>query len=317
METVIAFALTGVYWLRPDIFSALTILPAWTWLFLVVPVLPFLRRRHLRYSIIFLSAWVLFLVLHVEEPRSLARGLMGPVSKQKPPGTLRLVTINCAGGQKAVLHEIKKLEPDIVFLQESPRKSDIALFVHELFGTEGAYLYGFDTSILVRGKLSKVKQGDHRRFFIHATINFPGRGPIDLVSLRLATGNIRTDLWNPACWNDHLQHRRRQINQVQRIVMELPESHLIVVAGDFNAPQGDRVFSFLPATLYDTFAMAGKGIGNTILNDMPVLRIDQIWVSRDFVTLQSFSRQTTWSDHRMVVSDIKEKGSAREQDNGG
>jgi endonuclease/exonuclease/phosphatase family metal-dependent hydrolase len=48
-------------------------------------------------------------------------------------------------------------------------------------------------------------------------------------------------------------------------------------------------------------------MGNTILNDIPVLRIDQIWVSRDFETVQSFAVRSNVSDHRIVVSDIRIK----------
>ena len=305
IETAIAIILTVAYWLRPDSLAALTIFPSWMWLLLAVPVLPCLRRRHLRHSAIFLSAWFLFLVLHVGEVRSIARGLIHPVSEQKPPGALRLITLNCAGGQCAALDELKTLQPDIIFLQESPKKSDVEAFVHEMFGTEGDYLYNHGTSILARWKLTDIRHGDQRLIYSHATANLPNMGPIDLVSLRLPTGNVRTDLWNPSCWVIHRQHRRDQLNQIQQIVKELPKLNVMIVAGDFNTPQGDKTFSRLPASLYDTFAAAGKGIGNTILNDIPVLRIDEIWVSQNFVTLQSFSHKSKSSDHRMVISDVR------------
>jgi vancomycin resistance protein VanJ len=311
IETVIAIALTFIYWLRPDSLSALTILPAWTWLLLAAPVVPFLRRHYLKYSIIFISAWFLFLIIHVEELRSVARGLINPATEQKPPGALRLVTMNCGGGQPATLNELKMFDPDIIFLQESPPQSNVEASAHEMFGPEGDCLYNADTSILVRGKLTNVKQGDPRLFYSHATVTFSGTKQIDLVSLRLPTGNVRTDLWNPTCWTIHRQHRRSQLNQIQQIVKELHTSHSLFVAGDFNAPQGDKIFSVLPSILYDTFSSAGKGIGNTILNDIPVLRIDQIWVSQNFETLQSFARQSKASDHRIVVSDVKRKGNTQ------
>ena len=88
---------------------------------------------------------------------------------------------------------------------------------------------------------------------------------------------------------------------------EQNDSGPLIVAGDFNAPQGDKIFSLLPNTLYDTFRAQGRGIGNTIINDMPMLRIDQIWVSRDFETVQSFTVRSKVSDHRIVVSDVRMK----------
>ena len=81
----------------------------------------------------------------------------------------------------------------------------------------------------------------------------------------------------------------------------------LIVAGDFNAPPRDKIFSILPETLYDSFRAQGRGIGNTIANDMPVLRIDQIWVSHEFTTIQSFVVKNSASDHRMVISDVKIK----------
>ncbi|HNS32222.1 MAG TPA: hypothetical protein PKN36_04520 [bacterium] len=52
------------------------------------------------------------------------------------------------------------------------------------------------------------------------------------------------------------------------------------------------------------FVVLYVGVGNTILNDIPLLRIDQIWVSMNFRTLQSFAVKSSISDHKMVVSDI-------------
>lgn len=88
-------------------------------------------------------------------------------------------------------------------------------------------------------------------------------------------------------------------------------SESLIIAGDFNAPQGDRIFSHISGYLYDTFKEQGRGVGNTILNDIPVLRIDQIWVSRNFRTLQSFTVKSDISDHRMVVSDIVPTGTSK------
>jgi endonuclease/exonuclease/phosphatase (EEP) superfamily protein YafD len=84
----------------------------------------------------------------------------------------------------------------------------------------------------------------------------------------------------------------------------LPPDAARIVAGDFNAPQGDKIFSLLGPRMSDTFAAAGRGLGNTLLNDRPVLRIDQIWVSDEFAVLQAFAHKSSASDHRLVVADV-------------
>ena len=304
VEAAIAAFLALAYGWRPEALAALTILPAWVWLGLALPGFPGLRRRHQPHSMLFLASWTAFMGLHVEEIRSVARSWISPIHEQKPANALRFVTLNCGGGQPAALREVGRLDADIIFLQEPPPQSDVEAFLHETFGTNADFIYDLDTAILARGTLTNAKRGDSRLFYSHAIAHLPDGEDIHLVSLRLATGNVRIDLWNPACWNIQRHHRRTQLDQIRRIVAECPKTAPLVVAGDFNAPQGDKVFSLLPAMLQDTFAVAGKGIGNTILNEIPVLRIDQIWASRDFLPLQSFALRSQASDHRLVVGDV-------------
>ena len=305
VDAAIASFLAWAYGLRPGVLSALTILPAWAWLgLLALPGLPLLRRRHLAHSILFLAAWLTFLGLHVEEIRSVPRGWISPIRKRKPPEALRLVSFNCGGGQPATLPELESLEADIVFLQEPPPRCDVEVFLRKTFGAGGDLIYDLDTAILARGSLTNAKQGAARLFYSHALARLPDGEEIHLISLRLPTGHVRIDLWNPACWSIHRRHRRSQLGIIRQIAAECPEARPLIVAGDFNAPQGDKVFSLLPAALRDAFSISGRGIGNTILNEIPVLRIDQIWISRDFTPLQSFALRSLASDHRLVVSDV-------------
>ena len=304
-EIALALILAASYHARPDSLAALTILPAWAWLSLAAPGFLVLRRKHRVLSVLFVTAWIFFMGLHVEEIRSAVRGWISPVGEIKPPQSLRLATLNCGGGQPAALAELMPFAPDVIFLQEPPPRPAAEAFLREIYGAEGNMLYDPDTAILVRGTLEDARPDRSPILYSHAIAHLSDLGKIHLVSLRLPTGHVRVDLWNPSCWETHARHRRHQLAQLRQIAAELPESAPLFVAGDFNAPQGDKLFSLLPANLHDTFAVAGKGIGNTILNEFPVLRIDQIWVSQDFEALQSFARKSRASDHRLVVSDIR------------
>jgi len=57
--------------------------------------------------------------------------------------------------------------------------------------------------------------------------------------------------------------------------------------------------------LHDTFVGDGVGWGGTWHNKFPVLRIDQVWVSRHFKVVAATARRTQHSDHRMVLAGVR------------
>ncbi len=299
--------LTIIYWLRPNAFAIVTFFPAWGWLLLIVPMLPFLRRKYRFPAILCGLAWLCFALLHIEEPKTLLRGLLSPVKSTKSPDVLRLISVNCAAGNPLVLQEIKTWNPDIVFLQESPPKKEIENLARDLFGAHGVFVYDIDSSIVMKGKLQSLHHQKGISFFSLGVTTLPSVGEVILVSLRLWPSIAAIELWDPHYWRSQTRLRLAQLQQMEQLVAILDITKPIIVAGDFNAPPGDKVFNLLPDTLYDSFHAQGRGIGNTIANDMPLLRIDQIWVSREFTTLQSFAVKNSVSDHRMVISDVKIK----------
>jgi endonuclease/exonuclease/phosphatase (EEP) superfamily protein YafD len=78
----------------------------------------------------------------------------------------------------------------------------------------------------------------------------------------------------------------------------------LIVGGDFNAPAGDAVFRLLRPRLRDAFAEAGCGWGNTIINDFPFARIDQIWIGRHWQAIAVQAQPSAHSDHRIVIADL-------------
>jgi hypothetical protein len=299
--------LTLIYCLRPDAFAVVTFFPAWGWLLLIVPMLPFLRRKYCFPALLCGLVWLVFVLLHIEEPKTLLRGLLSPVKSTKSPGALRLISVNCASGNPNVLHEIRTWNPDIIFLQESPPRKEIENLARDLFGAHGTFVYDIDSSIVVKGNLQSLHPQEGMSFFSLGVFALPDVGEVILVSLRLFPGIAAIELWDHHCWRNQTRLRRAQLQQMEQLVAMLDTTKPIIVAGDFNAPPGDKIFNLLPDTLYDSFRAQGRGIGNTIANDMPLLRIDQIWVSHEFTTLQSFAVKNGVSDHRMVISDVRMK----------
>ena len=299
--------LTLIYCLRPNSFAIVTFLPAWGWLLLMVPMLPFLRRKYLFPVILCGLAWLVFALLHIEEPKTMLRGLLNPVKSTKSPDALRLMSVNCAAGNPVALCEIKSWNPDIVFLQESPPRKEIENLARDLFGVHGAFVHDIDSSIVVKGNLRSLHRPKGPPFFSLGVSTLPGVGEVILVSLRLYPSIASFELWDPRCWRSQTSLRLAQLQQMEQLVAMLDTTKPMIIAGDFNAPPDDKIFNLLPGKLYDSFRAQGRGIGNTIANDMPLLRIDQIWVSHEFTTLQSFAVKNSASDHRMVISDVRMK----------
>jgi hypothetical protein len=218
---------------------------------------------------------------------------------------IRVVSLNCASQAKAA-EETRVWEPDIVLLQESPSSNDVARLCREWFGTNGAFLYGLDCSIISRGALKPVANPRSLRF-VWGRVQLPGRSPLDVVSLRLLPPDIRLDLWSPGCWEQHTHSRKIRRSQLQEVVQALrPELGRgpMIVGGDFNAPAGDAIFELLRLSLKDCFREAGRGWGNTAINTIPVSRPDQVWINRASVPVRAWAKTTDKSDHRMVIADI-------------
>ncbi|HCO24547.1 MAG TPA: hypothetical protein DIT97_16510, partial [Gimesia maris] len=115
------------------------------------------------------------------------------------------------------------------------------------------------------------------------------------------------DLWNPECWRayrDQRIHQRDELRQLSRRLAELPADLPVIVGGDFNVNPRDPIFRELPANLRDAFTSAGVGWGNTITNEAPFLRIDQVWVNHRFQPLRVVAERAEDTDHRSVIADL-------------
>jgi hypothetical protein len=303
-----------VYLFRPDWAAALTLFPFWVWVigggFLTLVAW---SRQGKRIGFALLALWTLALCVFAEEPRSLLRGLISvedvwQEARNSGEG-FRVVSLNCAGGSMTAAREVIAYRPDIVLLQESPPKSQTLTLAKEYFGGEGSILVGLDASIVVRGTLTPISlPRAESRCFVLAKATLKSGRELYLLGLRFIPPVAREDLWNADCWRqqrENRQARRLQMQEmVQRIQAAIPADAPLILGGDCNAPQEDAVFRLLRPRLHDSFAEGGRGWGNTAINEFPVLRIDQIWLSRHFQALHVRAHHTQHSDHRLVTCDV-------------
>ena len=302
-----------IYWLRPDSCAAITVWPVWAW---AIPglaiLLPGIRRGRGRPALLAACVWAVWLVALAEEPKSLLRfNQLDSVewrTAAREGRAIRVVSLNCAAGTVEAMGEVAPYHPDLVLLQESPTEKQVTDFAHRLFGSDAGIGVGFDPSIVARGSLTPAAQPpDHRAWFVMATVHLPGKPPLDVISLRLTPACVRTDLYSASAWEQHAENRRLRREQLCAVVEALRRKNSgnpVVLAGDFNAQQDDAVFDLLRPTLRDVFKTAGSGWGDTIINEAPVLRIDEIWASPAIRATAVVARRTANSDHRMVVADL-------------
>lgn len=223
---------------------------------------------------------------------------------------LRVVSLNCAGGSAAAAKEAGEQGADILLLQETPGPKEIVSVSGEIFGKDGGSAPGLDGSIIARGTVTPLPlEGKAGLDFTPAKVTLPSGRVLYVISLRLTPPVFRMDLWNPDCWR--VQTRNRQIRREQMLgianyLKTLPPDAVVLLGGDFNAPARDAIFRDLAARqLTDAFAASGRGWGDTIINDLPFHRIDQIWSDARYLRpLHATVRQTVNSDHRMLIVDF-------------
>lgn len=221
---------------------------------------------------------------------------------------IRVVTLNCAGGNPKAAAEVISHAPDIVLLQESPSQKETEALGRRMFGKNAGILCGVDASILTRGHLKPIPL-DRRSslFFVAAEVNLdPGRR-VYVVSTRLTPPVLRLDFWSPGCWAVQKENRilrRRQVERMTQVIYKLPERLPIVLGGDMNCPANDGALWGLKPYIADAFRDGGMGWGDTVMNEIPVCRYDQIWVSRELEAVSVTACKMRESDHRMSVADL-------------
>ena len=296
---------------QPDILAAVTLVPPWCWVVVgVVLALLGYQRASRRWSLLAIVLWVAFASVFIDETHGLWRAIGRQVypanvsnESEKP---LRVISLNCANKIDAA-RELTQFEPDIVLLQESPGREQVAELANTLFGESGNFLHTGDASIIASGTFSDLTS-DNVSHFAHARVLLNAGPELDVISLRLAPPVSRVDFWSQKFWTEHRDRRADHRTEVNLLLHQLHRESAkrsVVLGGDFNTTPIDLVLNDLRTLLFDTFRAAGQGLGNTGTNQYPLFRVDQIWASRDIDAVSSVARRSSHSDHRMVISELR------------
>ncbi len=309
LSAVLLIGISVSYGGRFDVLAALTVFPVWIWLVpgLILVATGFARPNR-RWMTVVAVGWLVCLFGFADEPWSLLRLATGPDTPTASETVIRVASLNCDIGNLNALNELAAVGADVILLQESPGRESLEKFGQKLFGEETGLVTGVDASILVRGQVVPVPlSANQRAFFVEARARLHSGVEVEIISTRLVPAVFRLDLWSVDCWREQSENRRKrreQVREIARRIEAIPVEIPLILGGDFNAPQGDAVFRLLEPRLHETFRERGYGWGNTILNSLPVLRIDQVWTTRTIRASRVVARQTRHSDHRMVVADL-------------
>jgi hypothetical protein len=306
------------YWRRPDSCALITLYPAWGWFPLGIALLLLSWQRSGRRAVMAVAVlWFVFLLLFAEEPRSLLRA-MGDSSTEwraarQRGDAVRVVSLNCAGGSEAAAEEAMRQKADVILLQESPPAETLRQLADDAMGADAAVVCGFECVIVVDGQAEEIPlPTEVSRFAVRARVITSMGVEADVISLRLLPPVLSFNVFSPTCWQSQRVNRTARREQIALTAAEVGDSTAelpLILGGDFNAPGGDGALRALPARLRDAFREAGAGWGNTATNDFPLLRFDQVWVSKHWRVTRVTARKTQHSDHRMVVCDlIRETG---------
>lgn len=97
--------------------------------------------------------------------------------------------------------------------------------------------------------------------------------------------------------------RRVPFEKLYPLIEKYADKRLIL-AGDFNTPADSVYFDPVRAKLKNAFETAGRGNADTWPSLLPVLAIDQVWLSPGLRAVACKNRSSIYSDHCMVVTDI-------------
>jgi hypothetical protein len=304
--------LAPAYIFQPDFCAAVTFWPVWLWAISGIILSLIAVGVNIKARLIVTLVWVVSVGFVAEEPQSLLRGIFFNRECKNVctnGNCLRVISLNCAGGNIVAAEEISPYSPDIIFLQESPLAKDLEILTKKLFSDGGEFVLEGDTAILARGHVIKaeIRQDKWAFMMVGARVHLPSGIEIEATSVHLPSPATGTNLLSLDCWREHLEDRRLRLQRVAVInehLKPIPDNVPLVVGGDFNAKPWTGASKILSLRLEDTFRQSGFGWPGTGPANFPLWRIDQIWASRHFKTVKVYGVTSKQSDHRMVICDL-------------
>jgi len=100
-----------------------------------------------------------------------------------------------------------------------------------------------------------------------------------------------------------IERRSVQANVIKDQLRQ--SQHPVIFCGDFNDVPNSYTYFTVRGNMRDAFLEKGSGLGRSFTSISPTLRIDYILASKEFSVLQFDRVKKRYSDHYMLVTDLK------------
>jgi vancomycin resistance protein VanJ len=203
----------------------------------------------------------------------------------------RVLLWNVSPSLTALADQISKSDADIVGLVEVYDRNNYKReFLIRKFPDYDVSNFRAGIGLMVRGRILSTSKfqlgpwGECRLFRVGLT-----QGPLNVLVVDF--------LSNP------LKSRRESFQELQRLAASLDHDNLIIM-GDFNTPPDSVWFDPLRSSFHSAFETAGRGLHVTWPIPLPLLPLDQIWVSRSIGVRRARLGWSFTSDHRTLTADL-------------
>ena len=289
-----------------DILTAPTVLPFWMWsllgLSLCAPAFLLIGSWRSRTLVLF---WLISSLLLADEvPALWAKGQTSPVSPDRPPGLVRVVTLNTLGSRADPAELLKVYDPDVLCLQEVQGRYALRRTADPLFDQNSPLIwhYGNGTTFTLPVEGNLPVPGKRLQL---TTLTLPNGAALDVLNVHLVSAETRIDFWRKECWQAHKQRRltrRQEVGDILRLLDSRRFPHRpAIVLGDFNATVQSGALRDLSPRLNNISAASG----NTFHSLFPTIRIDHIYATPGIEIVNLSNLKVDNSDHRLLIADLK------------
>jgi|GEM_PF-970350 len=101
---------------------------------------------------------------------------------------------------------------------------------------------------------------------------------------------------------DNSKNRASQALMIKQLIDST--KYPVILAGDFNDLPSSFTFKTIKRDLNDCFVQGGIGLAGTFPSKLPLMRIDNIFSSKQFKCNYYYSPNKDWSDHNPVIAEL-------------
>jgi len=242
-------------------------------------------------------------------------GFNVPLGRSHGGRVIRMMTYNLRQGERGIrkiARVIQDVNPDILCVQEVnawDKWGDPVWQLEQLIPgwhmVRDGELATFSRHPIISSSVHYLSAGTQRAV-LAARIRIAGR-ELDVLNTHF---NIASERHLCVWYHDAAPSRIRHTASVmaaqawELIRVAAPCSNALVIAGDLNMPPRWNAYRLIEDRYRDAFRAAGWGLGCTFPANLPVTRIDHIFLGPAIGAKRCFVPRTRASDHRPVVADL-------------